>query len=126
MDAREVAPSARGEADRVLAYAFFACSLQRQPSTPANDKPSFLGHLWHKAGRLHGIGDNRGTSLCFSSVVFRVYRKKLHTKRSAGCSSERKKIEMSGGAKEQKRTSGNVSSDILIKCILKVIKKNKK
>jgi len=32
---------------------------------------------------------------------------------------------MSGGAKEQKRTSGNVSSDILIKCILKVIKKDK-
>merc|ERR1711924_519900 len=74
VDAREVASSARGAADRVLAYAFFVCSLQRQPSTPANDKPSFLGHLWHKAGRLHGIGDNRGTSLCFSSVVFRVYR----------------------------------------------------
>merc|ERR1719161_256640 len=117
MDAREVASSARGAADRVLAYAFFCMLLQ--PSTPANDKPSFLGHLWHKAGRLHGIGDNRGTSLCFSSLIFRVYRKKLHTTRSAGCSSERKKIEMSGGAKEQKRTSGNVSSDILIKCIPK-------
>jgi len=75
VDAREVASSARGEADRVLAYAFFCMLLQ--PSTPANDKPSFLGHLWHKAGRLHGIGDNRGTSLCFSSVVFRVYRKKI-------------------------------------------------
>jgi len=125
VDAREVASSARGEADRVLAYAFFCMLLQ--PSTPANDKPSFLGHLWHKAGRLHGIGDNRGTSLCFSSVVFRVYRKKKYIPQDRrDVLRKEQKSEMSGGAKEQKRTSGNVSSDILIKCILKVIKKNKK
>jgi len=30
------------------------------------DNPNFLGHLWHKAGRLHGIG----ALFCISSPRF--------------------------------------------------------
>ena len=67
-----------------------------------------------------------GALLCVSAPWFFVcIGKNYIPKDRRDVLRKEQKSEMSGGAKEQKRTSGNVSSDILIKCILKVIKKDK-